>query len=61
MKSSLHYFETNKWYKNQEDIVITKDIDICTAKFELKESEKTQGHYLADQASTVIDIVVIVK
>ncbi len=44
MRHSLRYLETNEWCRHQEDIAIAKRIDICTARFALKKSEKAHGH-----------------
>ncbi len=57
----LRYLETNDRRRHQKDITITKEIDIRTARFALKESEKAHGHSLAGQASTVPERAVIFK
>ena len=61
MRHSLRYLETNKRHRRQEDIEIAKEIDICTARFALKESEKADGHNLAGQASTAAERAAIAK
>lgn len=61
MRHLLHYLETNKRYKHQENIKIAKKIDICTARFALKENEMTHGHNLASQANTSAERVAIAK
>ncbi len=57
VRHSLHYLETNEWHKHQERIAIAKKIDIYTARFELKESEKVYGYSSASQASTTTERV----
>ncbi len=61
MRHSLRYLETNKWCKHQKDIAIAKEIDICTARFGLKENEKAYGHSQARQAGTAAERAAIVK
>ena len=61
IRHSLHYLETNKRHRRQEDIEIAKEIDIRTARFTLKESEMTHGHNLASQASTAVERAAIAK
>lgn len=61
MKYSLRYLETNEWYRHKKRIVIAKEIDICTARFELKESEKAYRYSSASQASIAAERTAIVK
>lgn len=61
MRYFLHCFKINKWHRCQKYIEITKEIDICTAKFALKKSEKVLGYNLASQASTVAERITIAK
>ena len=61
MRHFLCYLETNEWHRYQECIAILKEIDICIARFELKESEKAYRYNSADQASTVAERAAIVK
>ena len=44
MRHSLHYLETNEQHKNQEHIIIAKEIDIRTSRFKLKKSEMAYGY-----------------
>ena len=61
MRHFLRYLETNKRHKHQENIVIVKEIDIYTAKFALKESEKIYRYSQACQAGTAVEKAAIVK
>ncbi len=44
MRHFLRYLEINKWHRHQERIAIAKEINIRTARFELKKSEKAYGY-----------------
>ncbi len=61
MRHSLRYLEANEWCRHQENIAIAKEIDIRTARFALKESEKAHGHSQALQAGTAAERATIVK
>ncbi len=61
MRHSLHYLEINEWYRHQERIAIAKKIDIHTARFQLKESEKAYRHSSIGQASTAAERTATVK
>lgn len=61
MRHSLHYLETNKWHKHQENIEIAKEIIIYTTRFAFKESKIAHGHNLAGQASTAAEKTAIAK
>ena len=61
MRHSLRYLKTNEQYRHQENIAIVKKIDICIARFILKESEKIHGHSQARQASIAVERITIIK
>lgn len=61
MRQFLHYLKTNKWYKHQKHILITKKIDIYTARFEFKENKIVYRHINVGQASTIVEKIAIVK
>lgn len=61
MRHFLCYLEINKWHRYQKHIAITKDIDIRTARFKLKKSEKAYRQNNANQASTVIERAAIIQ
>ena len=61
MRHSLYYLKTNEWHKHQKHIAIIKEIDICTARFKLKESKKAYKHSSTGQASTTAKRAAIIK
>lgn len=61
MRYFLYYLETNKWHRYQKCITIAKEMDICTTKFKLKESEKIYGYSNAGQVSTAVKKAAIVN
>lgn len=61
MRYFLYYLKINEWYKHQERITIVKEIDICIARFKLKENEKAYGYSSAGQASIIAKKTAIIK